>query len=109
MGKGKIGGLCGDRENWESTVRNPIESCHEVNQKIHVLLTYHSEKNDCYRMVNVFVFLHTSKMYPDARVLDCRIKGRGMGLLSQLLNVLNRILTMVGPYQCAKELLHLFT
>ena len=57
----------------------------------------------------MFVFLDTSKMYPDARILDCRIKGGGMGLFSQLLNVLNRILTMVGPYQCAKELLHLFT
>lgn len=53
-------------------------------------------------------FLHTAKMYPDARVFDCRLKGRGMGLLSQLLNVLNRILTMVGPYQCARALAPLY-
>ena len=101
-----MGASVGTEITWESTVRNSTESYQETNNKIHILLTCHSERSDYHRTINVFIFLDPSKMYPDAKVLDCRIKGGGMGLMSQLHSVLNKILTVVGLYQCAKELLH---
>lgn len=100
-----MGASAGTEVTWESTVRNSTESYQETNNKIHILLTRHSERSDYHRTINVFIFLDPSKMYPDAKVLDCRIKGGGMGLMSQLLSVLNRVPTVVGPYWCAKELL----
>lgn len=63
------------------------------------------EKYEYYSKVTVLIFLDPSKMYPDAEVLDCRIKGGGMGLISQLLSVVNGIPTVVCLWHCSKELL----
>lgn len=54
-----------------------------MNQKIHTLLTFNSERDDYHRKIDVLIFLDPSKIYPDGKVLDCRIKVGGMGLVSQ--------------------------
>lgn len=77
-----------------------------MNQKIHILLTCHSERNmNIMVRLLCFFFLDPSKMYPDAEVLDYRIKGGVISLMSQLLSGLNGIPIMVWLWHCWKELL----